>query len=329
MSDVWVELAQRHAVQQVLTADRRADIVLEGPELLQTAYDVKVVAALHPSLVSRYVTRFLAPPAPRPLVITNSATPAALAAARDAGLSVLVAPERGPVTGTLVDSDGNPHDIVATTEQNDTAAKPGRAPWGQLTLTLALLNDPTPRSQTELARGTGLSQARVSQSFKQLRDIVARRHGGWTVHHRELASAWLVENYPRPKTAATWLTLDDPAPATTQIARVLSDAGVEYAVTGQVAADHYAPWARPDRTTIWAERLVDLSAAGCTPVAAADATVKIVVPDDPRALSDAAERDGLRLADPWRVWLTLAQDGNEAAANHLRARLLEVVGAQA
>ncbi|KQR17575.1 hypothetical protein [Cellulomonas sp. Leaf334] len=316
-----------HAIRPTLTLDRRADIVLEGPELLPTAYDVKTVAALHPSLVSRYAKKFVAYPAARPLVITESATSVALDAARDAGLSVLVAPERGPVTGTLIDRDGRSHTIETSHEPpNDPPTKPGRSPWGQLALTLALLNDPTPRSQTELARETDLTQARVSQSFKQLNDMVERRHDGWTIRRRELASNWLVENYPRPKTSATWLTLDAPVLATTVIAEVLSDAGVEYAVTGQVAADRYAPWARPDRTTIWAERLVDLSAARCTPVVAADATVTIVVPDDPRALHDAVERDGLRLSDPWRVWVTLTQDGDEAAANHLRARLLDGAG---
>ncbi|WP_456787229.1 hypothetical protein [Cellulomonas sp. P5_C5] len=324
MSDVWAELAQLHAVRPALALDRRADIALEGPELLSTAYDVALVAALHPSLVNRYAKRLLVHPMTRPLVITQSATAVALDAAREAGLSVLVAPERGPVTGTLIDRDGRSHAIDAAPEpRNDVTAKPGRAPWGQLALTLALLNDPTPRSQTKLAHETDLTQARVSQSFKQLSDIIARRHDGWTVRRPDLASNWLVKNYPRPKTSATWLTLDAPVTATTAIAEVLSDAGVEYAVTGQVAADRYAPWARPDRTTIWAERLVDLTAARCTPVAAADATVTIVVPDDPQALPGAVEREGLRLADPWRVWVTLVQDGDEAAANHLRARLLE------
>ena len=243
---------------------------------------------------------------------------------------MLVAPESGPVTGVLIDVAHHAHVLEETPSPAAQAATAGRAPWGTLALTLALLNDPRPRSQTELARETDLTQARVSQSLKSMRDLVERRHqGGWTAHSRTMLTTWLESHYPRPSTTASWMTLDSPAQATTAIARVLQDAEFDYAVTGQVAADHYAPWARPNRTTIWAERLVDLRDAGCTPVAAADATVTIAIPDDPRALTSATESDGLRLADPWRVWITLAQDGDDAAANHLRARLLEKTAAPA
>ncbi len=324
MSDVWAALAQSYAIVPTLTLDRRADIVLEGPELLPTAYDIRTVETLHPSRVGRYTLRYIVPPTPRRLVIAESATPAALDAARDIGLSVLVAPSHGPVSGILIDVNGNAHTLHAAPRPDDSRnAKPGRAPWGTLAIALALLNDPTPRSQVQLARETDLTQARVSQALKQLRDVAERRRqGGWAIQPTETATMWLQAHYPRPRTTASWLTLDEPVPATTAIANVLRDAEVDYAITGQVAADHYAPWARPDRTTIWAERLVDLRDAGCTPVAAADATVTIAVPDDPRALTSATERAGLRLADPWRVWVTLEQDGDEAAANHLRARLL-------
>ncbi len=130
------------------------------------------------------------------------------------------------------------------------------------------------------------------------------------------------ERYPRPTTTAAWLTLDAPVRATTTITDVLTEADVGYAVTGQVAADHYAPWARPDRTTIWTDRLVDLSAAGCTPAPADDATVTIAVPDDPYALIGTHQRDGIVLADPWRVWVTLTQDADTTAADHLQAKLL-------
>ncbi|NTW42366.1 MAG: hypothetical protein HGA44_21245, partial [Cellulomonadaceae bacterium] len=136
------------------------------------------------------------------------------------------------------------------------------------------------------------------------------------------AAQWLVERYPRPRLSSTWLTLEDPVPATQSITRLLSDAHVRYAVTGQVAADVIAPWARPTRTTIWTDRLVDLEGAGCTPVPSVEATVTIAVPDDPQALTLTSERHGIVVADPWRVWLTLMQDGDVDAANHLQSKLV-------
>lgn len=111
-------------------------------------------------------------------------------------------------------------------------------------------------------------------------------------------------------------------PTTRAVAHLLEEQRVRYAVTGQVAADEYAPWARPTRSTILVESLTDLSAAGCTPVPVEQATVVTAVPEDPRALLDCSDRAGLRVADPWRTWLTLAQDGDTAAADHLRDVLL-------
>lgn len=322
ISDVWAELAQTHAIEPSPGADQiLADIVLAGPQLPATAYDVTMAPApLHPSRVHRYAHE-RQPPAARQLVVTMAATPAAIDAARDIGVSVLVAPDHEPISGVLIDLDDVAHVITPPAGSASSAEGSRRASWGRLALVLALLNDPTPRTQAELARETGLSQARVSQAFAQMRDLVERRNNGWTAR-RDAAASWVATTYPHPTTTAAWLSLDAPIAATKAVVECLRDARVDYAITGQVAADLYAPWARPDRTIIWAERLIDLRDAGCTPVPAAEATVTVAVPDDPRALTLVTERDGLRLADPWRVWITLMQHGDTDAAEHLHARLL-------
>jgi len=328
IGDVWAALAQSQELLPAVDSDRRADVVLRGPGFPETAYDVKVVQPLHPSRLGRYVHQVDVPPGhrTRALVITTSATVATLDAAEAVGLSVLVAPEHGPVVGMLIDSREGRHVIEASTEPLQSPAFPaprrGRPAWGTLALVHAMLDDLTPRSQTALARETGLTQARVSQALARLDDLVARRETGWVLEHPAAAAQWLAAHYPPPATAAGWLTLDEPAPATRAIADVLTHAGVNYAVTGQVAADLYAPWARPSRTTIWADRLVDLTAAGCTPVIVAEASVIIAVPDDPRALTRIRERDGLFLIDPWRTWVSLVQGGDDAAADHMLTRLL-------
>lgn len=320
MSDVWAALALEHAIEPVTAPEPGTDIALAGPGLPVTGYDVRTTPVLHPSRVARFVS-----PPRRRLLVTGRATAAAVQAAQQAGLSVLVAPDGGPVTGVLVDVAGRPHVVepVPSPSVSPPPRRPGRTPWGTIALLLALLDDPTPRTQDQLAERAGLTQARVSQAFADLTGLVTREGRGWTLPDAAAAAAWVVARYPPPVKAATWLSLDEPVPTARRVAAVLADAGVDHAVTGQVAADVYAPWARPDRATIWTTRMIDLTAAGCTPVAAAEANIALVVPDDPYALTAARERDGLRLADAWRTWVTLAHDGDDAAAGRLRRRLLD------
>lgn len=319
MADVWSALALDFGIEPAAAANPGADVALQGPGLELTSYSLATTPVLHPSRVQRFASARA-----HTLVVTERATPAALRAAVVAGVSVLVAPPRGPVSGVLVDHAGQPHPLETDVSPTSLpTSRPGRTPWGKLALVLALLDDPAPHTQTTLAHLTGLTQARVSQSFAQLPGLVARSTHGWALTDPAAAADWVVTHYPRPATIATWLTLDDPVPATRAIAQALAAAGVDHAITGQVAADTYAPWARPDRAGVWVAQLVDLSASGCTPVAAADANVSLVVPDDPYALAAARERDGLRLADPWRTWITLVQGGDDAAADRLRRHLLD------
>ncbi|GCD20139.1 hypothetical protein CTKZ_17010 [Cellulomonas algicola] len=330
MSDVFVALAQAHGIvfRPSPALGVHAPLTLTGPDMPATPYDVHTTGALYPSRVRRYsVDRYaLAAARPRPLVIAASATRAARDTALEVGVSLLVAPDGGPVTGVLIDASGRTHVVDAPTAHeaaDEAPRRSGRTPWGAYALAISLLHDPTPRSQAALACEVSLTQPRVSQALRDMHAFVAREPAGWAVRDSDQLARWLRDRYPQPRTSATWLTLDAPVLATRAIAGALEDAGVRYAVTGQVAADSYAPWARPTRTTIWADQLVDLSAVGCTPARATDATVTIAVPDDPYALQDATLRGGLHLADPWRVWLTLAQDGDDAAADRLREKLVQ------
>jgi hypothetical protein len=324
IGDVWLALAASHALEITTPSHPTADVGLAGPDFAPTDYDVTVARTVHPSRVHQYATTSHSV---RPLVLASSATRAAQEAAAEAGVSLLARGESARVRGILIDSDGRRLDVDAapTGGQRDVAAPerrtPGRTPWGTLELAMTLLDDPGPRTQRTLAQQAGLTQGRVSQALSTW-DFAVRSDGGWVVADVKRATDWLAETYRQPETVATWLSLDPPVPATRTIGRLLDDHGVRWAVTGQVAADLLAPWARPTRTTIWADRLVDLRAAGCTPASAEESTVTIAVPADPRALDDATEHDGLRVVAPWRAWLTLVHDGDTAAADHLRERLL-------
>lgn len=326
ISDVWTALAESHGIE---LGPRReghvADVVLSGPDLPATEYDIKTVDVLSPSRVHRFAPATVTA---RPLVLTRAATENAVATAASAGVSVLVVPENGPARGTLIDATGAAHQIRAALASAETPPatarrRPGKEPWGVFALAFALMSDAAPRTQRALAEQLGLSQPRVSQALRaQLAPFVASRAAGWTVSEPSDLLGWLSSAYPRPSTEAGWLSLEDPVPATRAVARLLDEQGVRYAVTGQVAADEYAPWARPTRSTILVESLTDLSHAGCTPVPVQQAAVVTAVAEDPNALLSGRVRAGVRLADPWRTWLRLAQDGDTAAADHLRDVLL-------
>lgn len=326
ISDIWAALAESHGIELgPRRAGHVADIVLSGPELPATEYDIKTVDVLSPSRVHRFAA---SPVTVRPLVLTRAATENAVATAASAGVSVLVVPGNGPARGTLIDATGTAHQIRAALTGAEappvTARKrPGKEPWGVFALAFALMSDAAPRTQRALAERLGLSQPRVSQALRaQLAPFVSSTPAGWTVKEPVDLLRWLAANYPRPSTEAGWLSLEDPVPATRAVARHLDEQGVRYAVTGQVAADEFAPWARPTRSTILVESLTDLSAAGCAPVPIQQATVVTAVAEDPNALRSGQTRAGVRLADPWRTWLRLAQDGDAAAADHLRDVLL-------
>jgi hypothetical protein len=325
MSDVWVALAASHGIELATPGEPGADLALAGHGFTRTDFDLKIVTVLHPSRVPALVDD--RPRIPL-LVVAHSATPAAREAAARARVSLLVTSDRGPVRGTLLDAAGRPTQIDAPmpgerpTDDTPRTPRRGPAPWGSIALVITLLADPRPRTQATLATQVGVTQARASQVLSRL-DFTRRATtgDGWLVQDTEAAAAWLAATYRRPQVSARWLSLDAPVPATRAVAHALDRAEVPYAVTGQVAADEIAPWARPTRSTIWADRLIDLADAGCTTAPATDATLIVAVPDDPWALRSASLRGDLRVADGWRTWVTLLQDGDTQAADHLKERL--------
>jgi hypothetical protein len=286
-------------------------VTLAGDELPATTYLVRAVDALHPSRVARLA-------GDRVLVITAAASPAALATALDAGISVLVTTDH--TRGHLIDNSGVVHHLAPPPPPQRPHRRPGKPPWGRIAVVIAMLTDRQPRTQVDLAREAGITQPNVAGLLSQV-PWVRWDTGGWSISDVDAALAWLVDAWRAPTITATWLTLDPPVRATKAVAALLEEQGVQYAVTGPVAADFLAPWENPRTSVIWADRLPDLTDAGCVSSTSGQATVTIAVPDDPRALQ-STRIGGVDVADPWRVWLALTTDGHTQAADHLRAHLL-------
>jgi hypothetical protein len=103
-------------------------------------------------------------------------------------------------------------------------------------------------------------------------------------------------------------------------------------ISGDVAADLLAPWARPQRAVVYARTGADLAAAGLTPSPAEQATLAFIVPADPGVwIRPGESKNGVPLADPLQVlWDLQNSPGPDAdqAAGHFRSWLLNNLDAE-
>ena len=176
---------------------------------------------------------------------------------------------------------------------------------GALVTLQFLLEHPAPVSQHQIASAVGLSQPRVSQVLKELREgeLALRATVGWQAHQPERGLAvWLAANATPATLTLTWFSL---ASAREQVTAIWHQADVEHAevrLCGDWAADLLAPWRQPGLITIHADRTLDLDNANFVPAPAETATMALHVgpirPDwrpDPDVLA-AMSVEGLRLS---------------------------------
>ncbi|MBO3084108.1 MarR family winged helix-turn-helix transcriptional regulator [Cellulomonas fengjieae] len=186
----------------------------------------------------------------------------------------------------------------------------------------ALLEAPA-GSQKELAARAGVTRVRVTQVLEELENLVERSRRGWAARDRRDLAAWLVERYPSsPHLASTWTMLEPPVQAAALVSGLLEKVEVQHGVSGDVAADAWAAWARPRSAWLWSASLVDLGAVGATPAAPESATLTLAVSEDPHLLEAVRRGDGrVPLLSPWRAWADLTHAGNALAADALLGRL--------
>lgn len=155
-----------------------------------------------------------------------------------------------------------------------------RLSLGTLAVLQFLLEHPGPASQQRIAAAVDLSQPRVSQVLRKLREdeVVERIAGGWRVPDPERAlGIWLRAAVPPATLTTTWYGL---APAREQIATIWRQAEAERAeirLCGDWAADLTVPWRRPGLITAHVDQTLDLGSQGFVPAAAETATVALHV----------------------------------------------------
>jgi hypothetical protein len=317
ISQVWVDLAEHDLAVSLPDAHH---VILTGPSgerkyllqiLTRPPGPAQVVQAAADASTQHLPGLLIAP----------KASLAAQQAARRAGVSLLLAPDSiGQLTrGHLITPSG---DLLTLAETTATPARPGPRPWATIAIATYLLEG-NASTQDALAGRARVSQARISQVLHALERWVQRTDRGWTATDTAGLAQWLAEQLPPGRTATTWLGLDDPAPTATSVAHWLTARNVSYALSGDVAADLLAPWARPTRALVYVDQALDLTPLGLTPAPPDAATLELVVPDDPYVLRDARQLPSdLVIAHPWRIWADTVARGNTDAADALRTHLL-------
>ncbi|MFC4107303.1 ArsR/SmtB family transcription factor [Micromonospora zhanjiangensis] len=320
---MWRALLDAGVTLVPLGADR---VELTSSGVGGTSTVVASTAPLNPSDIAALADRHGEPG----LIIVPAATPAARAAAEAAGWSWLV-DDGHHVVGTLRIGGQRVRLDTATapTRERPRRVRPGRLPWGTLTLVRRLIERPY-ATQTELAELTGVSQPRVSQSLRTLSEqgLVRRTSTGWTAADVDRLARWWLDAYPGPGGISTfWFGLEPPVAQARAVVALFDTIAARsetattrhpsVAVSGDVAADFIAPWHTPSRAIVYARTGSDLAPAGLTPAGADEATLELVVARDPGVWPGERIGDSLPLADPlqilWDVRRSTGADTEEAA----------------
>lgn len=305
-------------------------MTLEGPTWPVAEYRVTTIdKPVRPADLARLATAPRIPARAGVLIITSSASESTVLQAARLGISVLVAPadEHRPTTGLLVHPETHLILLVGAEEHPPQQRSPGRVGWATFAVTISLLDTPA-SSQRELAQRCGITQGRVSKILRSLEPYWARGQDGLVVTDPVGLTDWLADEYPRRHLAETaWLTLEPLVPLARRLAAQLDESSVRYAVSGDVAADHIAPWANPVLLHLSVDALTDLTDLGLTPAPRGAANVVVSVSADPHLLGSRQHTDGMWLVSPWRVWLDLLAEGHLDAADALRSHLITGGGA--
>lgn len=323
-AQVWAAAATEHGLMVgAPPPSSGADLIVHGPGMPPTQFSVKVYSEpVRPSLLRRLAQQDRDMAVGLLLIVTR-ATPEVLSEAARTKVSVLAPWGEHSVQGVLIDATGHAHTLDPPPAPPPPAPRrPGKVAWGTYSVAFELLEAPA-ATHGALAARSGVSRTRVIQVLDDLGDKVTRGPRGWAPADRLTLATWLAGEYPSDAAlATTWAVLDPPVTAATYVARHLEIVGVDHALTGDVAADLWAPWSRPATAWVWSATPVDLSELGATPAPAPAATLTLAVSRDPHLLRSARERDGLRTLAPWRVWVHLTQHGNTPAAQALAKALL-------
>jgi len=166
----------------------------------------------------------------------------------------------------------------------DTTARPARVSWTRLAiLRLCALRPQDPLTQSAIANRIGVSHVAVGKQIPALGGLIERTPGGWRAPDR--AACWdvFMAEYPGPQGLVSYFAATgEPAEQLVRVERaVQARPQGQLIVSGDFAADFYAPWRRPARVIGYVSVEPPVERYGFAAVRAPDATVELHVPRDP------------------------------------------------
>lgn len=312
-------------LSQAMLLLREADVRISGGNMDALSltlpesrnYEVKLQLASTPPTPSKL--KAILERKARTLIVTVRPTPVLLEAAIQSKLDLITL---NPATVTIAGvSRLEPQKPTPNEERT-----PGRTAWGRWALLRAFALADTAWTQQELASAVGISQPAVNKHLKVLGGLVKREQDGWKANDIPLIVDWLTQHYPGPRGVSSyWYSLKPSAEQAEAAAKFAGELGAAPLISGDAAADIYAPWRLPDRVHLYLREAVDFTDAGFGPASPEDATMIATVPEDPTLWATAAlcigYRGAFQLADPLvTLQDVLGGDGvdSEEAAEHLR-----------
>ncbi|MFZ2963333.1 MAG: hypothetical protein WA006_01465 [Rhodoglobus sp.] len=188
-------------------------------------------------------------------------------------------------------------------------------------------------TQSDIARLTGVTHVAVRKQLPQLEPLLERTGRGWRTTDRTVCWDQFMADYPGSRGLATfWTATGTITDQLERVQRATKARGGTLALSGDAAADFYAPWRQPTRVTAYLTELPPLEEHGFAEVRAADATVELRIAKDPtvlpmsRAWPTSVDRSARHYVDPLIAGWDLAQThgGDVASAvEHLRAQVMK------
>lgn len=262
----------------------------------------------------------------RSLLVGGTATDAVVRRAHSGQLDILTAdPPR------LIHSG---HSYTLTGEPTQPVGRPasGRAAWARWTIERYLMLTQEPTRQRTIADAARTTQQSVSNTVRHLGALVVDEGAGLIAADRAgLLEHWMADYAGPGGLRFGWYSLDPLMEQTRAAIEAADLVEAKALISGDVAADHLAPWKLPARGLLYLDRPVDLEHDGFVPAPLEEATFITCIPDDPSLwwLTDlhAAPSTSatMPLADPAIVYRDLRASGemdSGEASDHLATLML-------
>lgn len=214
--------------------------------------------------------------------------------------------------------------------------RPGmrRRPWGRLAVARDIIRrGGRLSSQVATSRAIGISQPAVGKAIATLREAGLLPNDETRVLKRPQLQAlvtYAIEQYPGPGGISTYWFGSRVTSAGLDLSALLAD--TDALISGDFAADAFAPWKQPRTLTIYAPHGVDLVGHGFAESSPKEANVILRVPEDPTIWLTAQEWTDIhpaRFTDPLITAWELSESGDvdaDQAVDRITQRILDEAG---